>query len=185
MTLYNNLLAIIMVGVVSSCVSTSGPEYEESEVLERLGGRDETPEWADGSKVMWEEDQNVLFTNNVRMDGNARPSACMKAAALNAKVEMLKYIKQNITSSGQFDDSSFDSDPAFESLTAFLSQGSISGASVKEQYWEKSVESNAEGARVLRLSCSALVSVKKSQLAKQLREATTAKRSGDPAIRDA
>lgn len=181
MFVFRVLLTAFFTWVVSSCTSTD-KSFQAAEVLERIGGKDEAPAWADVEQPMFEEAGNVVFVSTMTMAGNSRPEACGKAAELDAKAAMLRHIKDNITASGQLNEVSADSDLGFESLTAFLSQGSVQGAKTQERYWEKRVESDADGERVLRLKCAVKVAVKKSELARQLREATGG--SGNKEVRE-
>lgn len=178
------LFYLILTGFLGSCATSLEPTFHETRVLERIGDLDTTPHWADGSKVMWEENNQAVFANIIRMTGDARPDACMKASALAAKGEMLQYIRQNITISGQLDESSLSGDPSYESLTAFLSQGKIHGVKILDRYWEKTVESNESGESVLRLRCATKVALQKSELQKQLREAANPKGKGNAEIRN-
>lgn len=170
--------------IVGSCATNpSSVGFHPSKVIERIADKSETPAWARGESVMTEENGEITFSNVVSMSGDARPESCTKAASLDAKAEMLRHIKENITAAGQLADDSVQSDPSFESLTAFLSQGELHGAKVGEKYWEKREESATDGSRVLRLNCAAKVTISKAALAKMLREATTKEKSGNPEIR--
>ena len=93
------LLFMTTLGTLSmSCTtSTERPEFEESRIIERMEGFDETPAFATGSQVMWVEGQEAYFANILLMSGDSRPDACMNAASLSAKVEMLKYIRESLT----------------------------------------------------------------------------------------
>jgi hypothetical protein len=180
-----SLIVLLTAAGQSSCVTTSDKrEFEASKVVERMGDGDETPEWTLGDQAMNEESGDVVFVNVVSMSGDSRPEACTKAASLEAKAEMLKHIKESITSSGQLSEDSAQSDPAFEALTAFLSQGELNGARIADRYWERREESSADGERVLRLRCAAKVSIPKTTLARMLRDATTKVKSGNPEIRE-
>lgn len=175
----------ILLTLLCSCLTDPGTKvFQPSRVIERTGEKDATPAWANGESLMAEENGDVIFANVISMSGDSRPEACTKAASLDAKAEMLKHIKESITVSGQLTDDSVQSDPAFESLTAFLSQGDISGAKIAERYWERREESSADGERVLRLKCAAKVTIPKAALARMLREATTKAKSGNPEIRE-
>ncbi|SMF12461.1 hypothetical protein [Pseudobacteriovorax antillogorgiicola] len=182
-----SVLALCLgVCMLSSCSSTpeeGAPEFRASRVIERMAGMEDTPDWATGAKVMWKDGKLVYFANIMTMSGDSRPEACMKAAALDAKTQMLRYIKENITTSGQLDEASAADDPAFESITAFLSQGAISGASVKQRYYEIREQSDTAGSRVLKIRCAASIAVKEALLAKQLRDATSPKQKGNAEIR--
>lgn len=170
-----------------NCSSTPNPdvpEFHASKVIERMSGFDSTPTWANGSKVMWKEQGEVIFANIMTMSGNSRPEACMNAAGLEGKAQMLQYIKAGITTSGQLNELSASSDPAYESLTAFLSQGNISGAAVRDRYWEKIVTSDESGQRVLKIRCAASIAVRSSVLEKQLAEAMNPRQQGNPEIRE-
>lgn len=178
-------VSILALAAVSCTTTAQGPQFAKTKVIERMGDKDETPAWANGEKILWQEGSDVAFAHTMTMSGDSRTEACMKAAALDAKTEMLRYIKDNITSGGQLNESEAASDPAYESLTAFLSKGSVSGAAVKERYWEKVEMSDSSGERVLKVRCAAKVTVKKSELERQLREASNPKSKGNPEIRDA
>ncbi len=170
--------------LLPSCTTPDHPEYKASAIIERVGGQSETPKWSHGEKVMWQEGGEIFFVHTMQMDGDNRPEACMKAAALESKTEMLRYIKEAITSSGQVSEMGSSTDPAFESLTAFLSQGTVNGVAVKEQYWEKMEVSETSGERRLKVRCASKVAVKRSDLERQLREASSPKVVGNPKIRD-
>ena len=166
-----------------SCTSTpKGPQFHKTEVIERQGGREATPEWAIGEVAMKEDAGKVIFINTTQMAGDARPEMCIKAAEETGRANMMRYIKDNITTSGQLSEQDVSSDPAVENLTAFLSQGKLSGASIGRRYWEKVVVSNAQGHRELKLRCAAQVQISRSTLQKQLRDAVSGAK-GNPEIR--
>lgn len=125
--------------LMTACV-TSGPvqpEYEPSQVIERIGRESETPGWASGAKPFYEEAGDVLFISTITMSGDARPEACSRAAADTGRVEILRQIQDSLTSSGQFEEVSATADPAVETLIAFLSQGKLWGLKVTARYWER------------------------------------------------
>ena len=164
------LLGII--GFICSCSSLpSKLEFKASKVIERIGGKDETPQWATGEQALIQEGNQVFFINSTTMSGNARTESCLRAAEETGRAQMLRYIKDAMTASGQVNELSASNDPGVESLTAFLSQGKISGASIAARYWEKKEESDVSGERVLRLRCAAKVAISKAILEKQLRDA--------------
>ena len=167
----------------SACVTTpSKSEFVESKVIERIGNKSKTPEWASGEIAMYEEKGNVIFINTSRMQGNARPEACLKATDLDARTSMLRHIKDSITSSGMVEEASVSDDPSYSSLSAYLAQGSISAAKIESRYWERVEESDADsGERVLRLHCAVKLAVKKSELSRQLAQAMGS--GGNPEIR--
>lgn len=174
-------LAFIFISV--GCVSTPKKEFAESRVIERIANKSETPNWADGSKAMAEEGTDVVFYSQMTMGSNARTEACIKAAELDGRSSMLRYIKENISSSGQVNETDASSDPGYESLTAFLSQSKLSGVRPGDRYWEKVEQSDENGDRVLKLRCVVKLAIKKSELQRQLREAT-ASQGGNPQIRE-
>lgn len=175
--------ALFLVTTFPACVTTPTKEFGESRVLERVGGKDETPAWADGTKAMAEEASDVVFFAQMTMGANSRTEACIKAAELDGRSAMLRYIKENISSSGQVNETDAASDPGYEALTAFLSQSKLSGVRPSERYWEKVEQSDESGDRVLKLRCVVKLAIKKSELQRQLREATAAQ-GGNPQIRE-
>jgi len=179
-------LSIVILGFATSCATTSSStkSFEKARVVERMRDADKTPEWAYGETAMHEENGDVVFTNLITMRGDSRPEACMKSADMDARAQMLRHIKDNLVTSGQLNEVSASDDPGYESLTAFFSSGKITGAKVAARYWERTEESSESGERVLRLKCAAKVAVKKSELAKQMREAIDGPR-GDAKVRDA
>jgi hypothetical protein len=167
------LLVVSLSLFLDACVTTSSsPEFRESRVVERMGRSKETPQWVDGANPMFEEGPDVMFATVLTMSGDARPEACLKAADMDSRSMMLRYIKDTLTASGQLNEVSASSDPGYESLIAFLSQGSIKGARTTQRYWEKVEESDAAGARVLRVKCAVKLSIKKSELARQMRDSS-------------
>ena len=180
------LMALLMTSGIlfTGCASDkeSHPEFKSSKVIERMGGVDETPEWATGAKAMWAEGKMLYFANIVTLAGDKRPESCMEVAALKAKSKMLGYIQSNITTSAQIDEDMRD-DPTYESITAFLAQGKISGAAIAGRYYEFFTMSSTSGERELKLRCAAKVSIKKATLERQLNEAMNPKKKGNPEVK--
>ena len=180
------LIPIIAMGalLLNGCAGDgeTHPEFKSSKVIERMGGVENTPEWATGAKAMWSEGQMIYFANIVTLAGDKRPESCMEVASLKAKSKMLAYIQSNITTSAQLDEDMTD-DPSYESLTAFLAQGKISGAAVAGRYYEFFTMSSTSGERELKLRCAAKVSIKKATLERQLKAALNPKKKGNPEIK--
>lgn len=76
------------------------------------------------------------------------------------------------------------SDPATESLLAFLSQGKLSGVKVVGRYWERREESDSNGLRVLRIHCASKVAIQRGLLESQMRDAMNGSGVGSPEIRE-
>ena len=170
----SSLLFLGLISLVLSFGCSSSPhkkEYKSSNVIERMGNKDKTPTWASGEEALMEQAGQILFVNAITMSGDARTEACVRAAEETGRAQMLRYIKDSLTTGGQVSELSSSGDPAVESLTAFLSQGKLTGASIASRYWEKVEESDTGGDRVLRLRCAAKVSISKSVLDRQLRAA--------------
>jgi hypothetical protein len=166
---------------LAGCSST---HYIKTEVINNSDRSLKTPEWVLNSKIMSEENGQIQYIYKMSLDGSARPDACVAMARSQAVGEMLKYIKNSVTSSGQVEDLNASSDPSFSSLTAFLSQGNISGAQVTESYWEQTMESDASGMRpVKKLMCAVKVGIDKQILDKQMQEAISGAPGGNPEIR--
>ncbi len=176
------VLASILFLAAAGCV-TDGRSFKQAEVIERVGNNKETPAWATGEVPLSEEAGKVNFINTLAMSGDARPEACTRAASDSARAAILRHVKDNLTASGQISEASASGDPGVESLIAFLAQGKLSGVSVSQNYWEKRIESDSSGERVLRIFCASKVSIAKTELARQLREATGT--GGNPKIHDA
>ena len=159
--------------VTAGCTSLpTKPEFEASKVVERQDDASETPKWAKSETPMSESGGNVMFTSQMTFGGNARTEACFKGAELEARASILRQIKENLTASGQLNETDATSDAGVESLTAFLSQGSLSGVKTVHRYYEKREESNADsGERSIKLHCSVQISIKKSDLERQLQAA--------------
>ena len=169
------LITLSAVILNSGCTTTpKGPEFKESRVVERMGKAKESPAWTDGGQPMFEEGQDVIFASLLTMSGDARPEACMKAADVDARAMMLRHIKDTLTASGQLNEVSASNDPGYEGLIAFLSSGSIKGARTAQRFWEMVEESDSSGSRVLRLRCAVKLAVSKTELAKQMRDSTSA-----------
>lgn len=134
--------------------------------------------------VMHEEGSNVVFVHKVTLSGSSRPDACVSMARTQAVGEMLKYIKNSVTTSGQVEDLNASSDPSLSSLTAFLSQGNISGAKVTTTYWEQTMEADESGMKpTKKLMCAVQVAIEKAVLDKQMRDAINGAPGGNPEIR--
>ena len=167
----------------SSVVQAS--ENFEPVVTERLGRATETPEWTYGAKVMWADGDSVIFAHSLEMGGDSRTSACMKAASLQARTEMRRYISESISASELLSQADLSSDPEFESVTASLAQGTITGASIKEQYWEKVLKTDVRGERRLRMTCAAQIEVSRTDLDGQLERTIEAETKRNPEMRRA
>lgn len=159
-----------LIFTLTACMSST-VSYQPSEVIDRMPGQSEAPKWANGQFLMFREKGDVVYISQLSMSADSRPDICLRSAADIARVNILRQIKEQITSSSQFSEYSSSSDPAIESLSVFLSQGKLSGVRTKEAYWEKRLESVEGGERVLRLYCSAQVAIEKSLLSRQLQNA--------------
>ena len=164
------VVSFIGVNLLAAC-ATHGPSFQKAEVIERIGSKGETPEWASGEKTTLTEGSDCIFISQMTMAGNSRSEACMKSAELDAQAGILKHIKTSMTAGGQLNEADSSSDPGYESLTTFFSAGKLNGVKTLERYWEKRVESSESGDRVLKLRCAVKVAIRKSDLEKQLREA--------------
>ena len=174
-------------GTSTGCMSTQRaiePEFEASEVLERVGELAQRPDWANGSEPIFKELGNVTFISTLTMTGNARPDACTQTAANFARGNILREVQENITLSGQINEQLSATDPAIESLMAYLAQGKLSGARVARNYWEKRVESDQTGRRVLKIYCAAAVVISEDDLRSQIYAAIDGSNKAEPAIRE-
>jgi len=167
-----------------SVVGCSSSKYIKSEVVANSDRSLKTPDWVLSSKVLNDENGQVVYSYKMNLDGSARPDACVAMARSQAVAEMLKYIKNAVTTSGQVEDLNASSDPSFSSLTAFLSQGNISGAQVTDTYWEQTMEGDSSGMRpVKKLLCAVKVGIDKQTLDKQMQDAINGAPGGNPEIR--
>lgn len=167
---------------LSSCSSSS--KYVKQEIIANSNKTLETPEWVLNKAVIHEEGSNVVFVHKVTLSGSSRPDACVSMARTQAVGEMLKYIKNSVTTSGQVEDLNASSDPSLSSLTAFLSQGNISGAKVTTTYWEQTMEADESGMKpTKKLMCAVQVAIEKAVLDKQMRDAINGAPGGNPEIR--
>ena len=156
------------------CASRSGkPSATGSVTLERMGDAHQTPEWAWGAKGLLEEGGEIVFVNTANLSGDARPEACLKVTEENGRAAMVRTIRDSFTASGQVSELSASHDPSVETFLAFLAQGNLTGVKIKERYWEKRMETSSSGDRELRMRCASKVSIEKSFLDQQMRQAIT------------
>lgn len=172
---------ISIMGIIG-CSSSS--KYIKSEVIANSTKTLQTPDWVLNQNIILEENSNIIFVHKVTLSGSSRPEACVSMARTQAVGEMMKYIKNSVTTSGQVEDLNGSSDPSYSSLTAFLSQGNISGSKVTTTYWEQSMEADDSGVKpVKKLMCAVQVSIDKATLEKQMRDAINGAPGGNPEIR--
>jgi len=175
------LLALIALGL-GGCASS--PSYVKSEVIANSDRSLKTPTWVLSEQNILTEGSDIVFVHKVYLEGSGRPDACVAMARTQAVGEMLKTIKTAITSSGQVEALNTTSDPSYSALTAFLSQGNISGARLTESYWEQSMEPDSTGFQAQkRLMCAVKVRMEKSLLERQIQEALQGTPGGNPEIR--
>jgi hypothetical protein len=181
----NFLPLIVATFTLQGCTSTSGlrPEFDAPRVIERFGNSTKTPDWVNSDNPLYIEKNDVVYVNAMTMSGDARPEACNNAAGNVGRSQILRQIKENMTVSGQISEISSSSDPAVESLLAFLSQGTLSGVKMMGRYWERREESDASGQRVLRLHCSAKIGIARQLLEQQMLKAMGDSGSGNSEIR--
>jgi hypothetical protein len=171
-------------GQNSGASVNSGPNYIKTEVINNSDRSNKTPDWVLSGKVLNTENAQLVYTYKMNLDGTARPDACVAMARSQAVGEMLKYIKNAVTTSGQVESLNASSDPSYSSLTAFLSQGSLSGAQVTDTYWEQTMEADASGLNaVKKLYCAVKVAIDKETLVKQMNDAINGTAGGNPEIR--
>ncbi len=167
-----------------SVIGCTSSKYVKTEVINNSDRTLKTPEWILNSKILNEDNGQIVYIYKMNLDGSARPDACIAMVRAQAVAEMLKYIKNSVTASGQVEDLNASSDPSYSSLTAFLSQGSISGAQVTDTYWEQTMEADASGMRpIKRLMCAVKLGIDKQTLDKQMRDAINGTPGGNPEIR--
>ncbi|APJ03106.1 hypothetical protein [Silvanigrella aquatica] len=185
--IYSNskkLLILSSLAVLAIVGCTSSPNYVKSEVIANSTKTLKTPEWVLNPSIVLEEGSNVIFVHKVTLSGSSRPDACVSMARTQAVGEMMKYIKNAVTTSGHVEDLNGSNDPSLSSLTAFLSQGNISGAKVTTTYWEQTMEADDSGIKpVKKLMCAVQVSIDKTTLDKQMRDAINGAPGGNPEIR--
>lgn len=179
-----SMALVTSVGIFFYSLSALAESYAPV-VTERIPGATGTPAWTSGARVMWQEKDNVVFAYSLEMSGDSRPSACMRAASLQARTEMRRYISESITSSELLSVEDISSDPEFEAVTASLAQGSITGASVKEQYWEKVLKTDVRGEKVLRIVCASKVQVSRADLDAQFGRVIEVETARNPEMRHA
>lgn len=175
----HSILATFFTVCFVSCASTKG--FEETKVLERIAGEDETPKWTAAKKVVDSDDKKFYFVHAINTS-NRRPEVCMKIAEEGARGNLLRYIKDNLTHSGQSGEAG-ENDPTYESLTTWLATGKVHGITVEDRYWEKVLETVAIGQQEIKIRCAAKIGITKNLLEKQIREA--AGQEGNETIRKA
>ncbi|MBM4251988.1 MAG: hypothetical protein FJ146_08460 [Deltaproteobacteria bacterium] len=176
---------VISTFLFSGCFSAKvqQPEFQPSRVLERIGQADTTPPWATGMVTLFQEHGDINYVETITMSGNARPEACNNAAADLGRVQILRQVRDAITSSGQVAESSVTGDPAVERLMAFLSQGRLTGVKLVARYWERREESDESGMRVLRMACASRIAIPRNLLESQLQAAIAGQGGGNAQIR--
>lgn len=172
------------VGCSSTSDVKSQPSFQKSEVIERVGSFEETPEWTTGVKPFSLEKGDFVYISTMTMSGDSRPEACVRASANMARANILREIKDNLSVSGQLNASSATSDPDMEDFLVYVSQRSLTGVKVKEAYWEKRVESDTDGERILKLQCATKVAISKKFLNEQISEARNVVGAKDPEVRN-
>lgn len=186
-SLFLNTKKIVIISSVAALAiagCTSSPKYVKTEVISNSTKTLKTPDWVLNQGVLLEQGSNVIFVHKITLSGTSRPDACVSMARTQAVGEMMKYIKNSVTTSGQVEDLNSSSDPSLSSLTAFLSQGNISGAKVTTTYWEQTMEADETGMKpVKRLMCAVQVAIDKSTLDRQMRDAINGAPGGNPEIR--
>lgn len=176
-------LGIFSMGMLVTACSSS-PDYIKPEVINNSDRTLETPEWVLSTQILSEENGDVVYIHKMNLDGSVRPDACVAMARTQAGGQMVQYIKNAITTSGQVEELNASEDPSYNALTAFLSQGSLSGAKTTSTYWEQTIEGDETGLRpVKKLLCAVKVAISKTTLDKQMRDAINGQPGGNPEIR--
>ena len=157
-TLISLAVAFAFIGCASS----------RATVWERIGEQDETPKWTYGEKTMQDAESDVFFIHVVSTP-TGQPEGCLRVAEEGARARVLRHIKDSMTNSGQTSESGLDNDSHAESLTTWLAAGSLQGVTTEERYWERVVEKDPEGKKLLKLRCAAKVKISKVMLERQIK----------------
>lgn len=163
--------------LISACASksTSQPEFEETKVLERMRGAKAAPGWVDSEKEKFLETEGttrqVSYRGTVIMSGNAKPDSCMRAASDIARSSIVKNIVDSLTTKSSVEDSGAGAETTSDQLIASFSQLRFTGVEISGVYWEKSIQSDENGNRVLKLQCWAKASIPATELKKQIDKA--------------
>jgi len=187
-SLKNKSLFLALGGVLGMAVLTtscsSSPDYIKTEIVNNSDRTLKTPDWVLATQVLSEANGDIVYVHKMNLDGSVRPDACVAMARVQASGQMMQYIKNAITTSGQVEELNASEDPSYNALTAYLSQGNISGAKTTDTYWEQTIEGDETGLRpVKKLLCAVKVSIAKTTLDKQMRDAINGQPGGNPEIR--
>lgn len=160
------LLYLVGVLFLVNCETTP-----EMGTIGRIGDAEETPKWATGEQALIKDEGNWLFVHRVQRSGDYRKPRCLKEASIEARAEFLKYIQTTMAERGALEEGQGSEDPEFESVIGFFQKGKVSGAIVKQRFWEVKREPTNSGGTELRVYCAVQLEIEKENLEKQLRQA--------------
>jgi len=108
-------IALVIGIALSSCTTTGITQkpYDPPKVVDRIGSGKVTPDWASGEQPFFEDSGQVTFVNTFSMSGDSRREACNNAAADSGRAQILRQVKDHLTTSGQLSDVSSSSDPGW------------------------------------------------------------------------
>jgi hypothetical protein len=164
---------------LTACATTS----YHTQIVERIANKTETPQWSYIEKSTQEENNNLLFGYTTTTENTKRPEICLKVAEESAKANILRYVKDNVTHSGQTSETT-SNDLNLESLTTWISMGKLNSINTQDRYWEI-IQDNIQGNITFKLRCAVRVSISKTELAKQIKEANQPKNNINEVVRKA
>ncbi len=175
---------VVSLLVVTSC-SSPGEKYFSKVIIKNNSKTQETPAWVLNTDVYSEEKGMItIFYKIDSLDGGTRPDACLLMAQTKVFGELMKSIKNSVTASGDVSEADLTSDPSYSALTAFLSQGNLTGVQITSKYWELTMDTDkTKNSSVKKLMCAVKASIEKTKLDKQMSDAINGASGGNPEVR--
>ena len=165
---------------VCGCTTTSsGPEYKTSQVVERMGGKEATPDWATGEISTAQEGSDIIYVATMDMSGDTRPEACIQIAREKARASIVRNIWDKVKTENLLEDNIPQSDPDYQSAISSASHQKLIGVGDRQGYWERYLKSNASGQRELRVRCAAKVGIAKGKVLELIHREYSKKRKND------
>lgn len=173
------LLSILF--IILGC--TSLPEkYKGRVFLDSSIQKDNPLDWAETTKVSWEDDGKLFFKASHTIRGDERVNGCFDLAHLDAKEVLLSEIANDIKGSVDNAQQSLSEDAQIilGKVRSAEFSGRVTGLRFTEQYFERYVVAGVE-----RIDCHALGEIKHDDYDRVKRLVVNRVTQADPRLKDA
>jgi len=167
----NRISLLVLLTLSVSCGSTM-KKAPGDKVLGRIDDLESRPKWFNESEDVQEHGDKLIFWGRTTLKRGERVEIGYRISELNAKSKIASYVSEKISSITQTADEVSEADSTlFRGIITQKAKVRLSEIKSGKRYWEKVLTVDAHGDEQIEHRVFQSVEIKKSDLAKLVREA--------------